>query len=96
MSGARAFDYTREEVMAAFQVVKANKGAAGIDGQTLAQFEEHLSANIYKVWNRLSSGSYFPPSVKGKHITETYLSTREKRVPCVSMMLRQATLGKLV
>jgi retron-type reverse transcriptase len=41
--------------------VKANQGAAGVDGQSIREFEANLSGNLYKLWNRLSSGSYFPP-----------------------------------
>ena len=44
--------------------VKANQGAAGVDGQSIADFEADLSGNLYKLWNRLSSGSYFPPPVR--------------------------------
>jgi retron-type reverse transcriptase len=44
--------------------VKANQGAAGVDGQSIAEFEANLSANLYKLWNRLSSGSSFPPPVR--------------------------------
>jgi hypothetical protein len=46
------------------QRVKANQGAAGVDGQSIAEFEASLSGNLYKLWNRLSSGSYFPPPVR--------------------------------
>jgi RNA-directed DNA polymerase len=46
-------------------VVKENKGAPGVDGQSIADFESDLKNNLYKVWNRMSSGSYFPPPVRG-------------------------------
>jgi retron-type reverse transcriptase len=51
-------------VWKAWQLVKANQGAAGVDGQTIAGFEVDLKANLYKIWNRMSSGSYFPPPVR--------------------------------
>ena len=54
----------------AYRRVKANKGAAGVDGQSLADFEEDLRNNLYKIWNRMSSGTYFPPPVKGGGNTE--------------------------
>jgi RNA-directed DNA polymerase len=55
-------------VWEAYQRVKANKGAAGVDGQTIEQFEQDLQGNLFKLWNRLSSGSYFPPPVKAVEI----------------------------
>jgi group II intron reverse transcriptase/maturase len=54
----------RRPVWEAFKRVKANQGAAGVDGQSIAEFEANLSDNLYKLWNRLSSGSYFPPPVR--------------------------------
>jgi hypothetical protein len=48
----------------ASQLVKANRGAAGVDGETLSMFEKDLKGNLYKIWNRISSGSYFPPPVR--------------------------------
>jgi retron-type reverse transcriptase len=58
----KPFDIPKREVWLAFKKVKANKGGAGVDGQSIADFEADLSNNLYKLWNRLSSGSYFPPS----------------------------------
>ncbi|RAX05902.1 group II intron reverse transcriptase/maturase, partial [Photorhabdus bodei] len=55
----------KRDVYRAGLLVKANQGAAGVDGQTLADFESNLKGNLYKLWNRLSSGSYYPPPVKG-------------------------------
>ena len=46
-------------------MVKANRGAAGVDDETIATFEQNLSGNLYKLWNRMSSGSYFPPDRRG-------------------------------
>ena len=56
----------------AYQQVKANRGAAGIDDETIAMFEQDLSKNLYKLWNRMSSGSYFPPPVKQVEIPKAY------------------------
>jgi retron-type reverse transcriptase len=58
---AKPFDIPKREVWEAFKKVKANHGAAGVDGPTVANFEADLSNNLYKPWNRMSSGSYFPP-----------------------------------
>jgi len=60
----RPFKIPKREVWEAFKHVKANQGAAGVDGQSIAEFEANLSGNLYKLWNRLSSGSYFPPPVR--------------------------------
>jgi retron-type reverse transcriptase len=60
---AKPFKIPKREVWEAFKRVKANQGAAGVDGQSIAEFEANLSGNLYKLWNRLSSGSYFPPPV---------------------------------
>jgi RNA-directed DNA polymerase len=51
-------------VWEAWRQVKANHGAAGVDGESIAAFEQNLKGNLYKLWNRLSSGSYFPPPVR--------------------------------
>ena len=60
----KAIFIPKREVWEAFKRVKANQGAAGVDGQSIADFEADLSNNLYKLWNGLSSGSYFPPPVK--------------------------------
>jgi len=61
---AKPFDIPKREIWEAFKKVKANQGAAGVDGQSVADFEAGLSNNLYKLWNRLASGSHFPPPVR--------------------------------
>jgi RNA-directed DNA polymerase len=61
---AKPFKIPKREVWEAYKRVKANQGAAGVDGQSIAEFEADLENNLYKLWNRLSSGSYFPPPVR--------------------------------
>jgi group II intron reverse transcriptase/maturase len=61
---SRPFEISKYVVFEAYRRVKANKGAAGVDDESIAAFEADLKANLYKLWNRLSSGSYFPPPVK--------------------------------
>src|SRR5260370_35907719 len=61
---AKPFDIPKREVWEAFKRVKANQGAAGVDRQSIADFEADLSNNLYRLWNLLSSGSYFPPPVR--------------------------------
>jgi len=64
----KPFDIPKTLVWKAYQKVKANKGAAGVDGQSLTEFERDEKNNLYKLWNRLCSGSYFPPPVKAVEI----------------------------
>ena len=66
----------------AYQKVAANKGAAGVDGVGLTEFESDLKGNLYKIWNRMSSGSYFPPPVKAVEIPKAHgAGTRMLGVP---------------
>ena len=64
MDRAKPFCIPKREVWEAYKRVKANHGAAGVDGQSIAEFEQDLSNNLYRLWNRMSSGSYFPPPVR--------------------------------
>jgi len=64
MSEAKPFVISKWEVWEAYQRVRANKGAAGVDEQSIADFESDLKGNLYQIWNRMSSGSYFPPPVR--------------------------------
>ena len=64
MPSAKPFAIAKRTVWEAYQQVKANRGAAGIDEETITRFEQDLARNLYKLWNRMSSGSYFPPPVK--------------------------------
>ena len=62
MSKTKSFEISRHLVWEAYKRVKANKGAAGVDNQSIADFELDLKDNLYKLWDRMSSGSYFPPT----------------------------------
>src|SRR5579859_751438 len=64
----RPFAISKQVVWEAYRRVKANRGAAGVDGESLAEFERDLKGNLYKLWNRMSSGSYFPPPVRAVEI----------------------------
>ena len=64
MSATKSYAINKWSVYNAYKTVKANAGAAGVDRQSLEDFEADLSSNLYKIWNRMSSGSYFPPAVK--------------------------------
>ncbi|AKH65571.1 hypothetical protein VY86_21615 [Photorhabdus thracensis] len=64
MSQSKPFALSRQAVWRAYKKVKANKGSAGIDGQSIEEFEKNLAGNLYKLWNRMASGSYMPPAVR--------------------------------
>jgi retron-type reverse transcriptase len=64
----KPFNIDKKLVYEAYKAVKSNGGAAGVDGQTIEQFEADLKSNLYKIWNRMSSGSYFPPPVRAVSI----------------------------
>jgi RNA-directed DNA polymerase len=78
----KPFAVSKEEVWRAYLKVRANGGAAGADGVTLEVFEARLKDNLYKVWNRMASGSYFPPPVKAVEIPKDHgRGTRMLGVP---------------
>jgi len=64
-SSGKPFVISKWEVQKAWETVRANKGAPGVDGESIEEFESDLKNNLYRVWNRMSSGSYFPPPVPG-------------------------------
>ena len=86
---AKPFSIPKREVWEAFKRVKANQGAAGVDGQSIAEFEANLSGNLYKLWNRLCSGSYFPPPVRRVDITKATGGTRPLGIPTVADRVAQ-------
>lgn len=95
MNMTKPFSIPKELVWRAWKSVKANKGTYGIDKQTIEKFEEDLSGNLYKLWNRMSSGSYFPPPVRGVDIPKKQKGTRTLGIPAVSDRVAQ-TVAKLV
>lgn len=64
MNKVKSYNISKHVVLEAYHKIKANSGSAGIDGKTIESFERNLKGNLYKIWNRMSSGSYFPPPVK--------------------------------
>ena len=68
MDKTKPYEISKEIVLEAFKRVKENRGAAGIDNESIEAFEADLNNNLYKIWNRMSSGSYFPPPVKAIEI----------------------------
>lgn len=89
MSEAKPFCISKWEVWEAYRRVKANKGAAGVDEQSIADFERKLKDNLYKLWNRLSSGSYFPPPVRSVKIPKADGGERKLGIPTVSDRIAQ-------
>ena len=85
----KAFDIPKYQVVEAYRLVKANAGAAGIDHQSLTEFEAKLKNNLYKIWNRLSSGSYFPPPVMAVEIPKKSGGVRVLGIPTVSDRIAQ-------
>jgi group II intron reverse transcriptase/maturase len=89
VSQSNVFKISKHQVCEAYRQVKANRGSSGIDGQTIEQFEQNLHGNLYKIWNRLSSGSYFPPPVKRVEIAKSGGGTRALGIPTVSDRIAQ-------
>lgn len=89
MDKTKSYDISKHVVVEAFQRVKANKGAAGIDDESLETFEANLKNNLYKIWNRMSSGSYFPPAVKAVEIQKKSGGKRILGVPTVADRVAQ-------
>ena len=88
----KPFNISQELVLEAYQQVKSNKGGAGVDRESLAEFDKMKDKHLYKIWNRLSSGSYFPPAVRGVEIPKKQGGTRMLGVPTVSDRIAQTTI----
>ena len=80
----KPFVISKRLVWEAWRRVKANRGAAGVDEESIQAFEENLSGNLYKVWNRMSSGSYMPPPVRAVEIPKKKGGSRMLGVPTVA------------
>jgi len=89
MDKAKPFKIPKRDVWEAFKRVKANQGAAGVDGQSITEFEANLKGNLYKLWNRMSSGSYFPPPVRRVDIPKADGETRPLGIPTVADRIAQ-------
>ena len=89
----KSFDISKSVVVQAWERVKANHGAAGVDGQSIAEFEKDLKQNLYRIWNRMSSGSYFPPPVRAVEIPKAAGNgVRVLGVPTVSDRVAQTVV----
>ncbi len=92
----KPFLIDKARVYEAYKAVKSNRGAAGVDGQTLEQFEANLEGNLYRIWNRMSSGSYFPAPVKAISIPKKSGGERILGVPTVGDRMAQMVVKQLI
>ena len=96
MDQTKPFAIPQSLIYEAYRRVKANKGSAGVDGQSIYDFERNLKGNLYKLWNRLSSGSYHPPAVKRVFIAKADGNKRPLGIPTVSDRIAQMTVKLLI
>lgn len=89
MDTTKSYDIAPEAVKEAWARVKSNKGSAGIDKETIGQFEDKLEGNLYKIWNRMSSGTYFPPPVRAVGIPKKSGGERILGIPTVTDRVAQ-------
>ncbi len=92
MTKGKSYEISKQVVWEAYKKVKANRGAAGVDGQSLEEFEKDLRNNLYKIWNRMSSGSYFPPPVRRVDIPKGQGRTRPLGIPTVADRIAQTVV----
>ncbi|MQA16088.1 MAG: group II intron reverse transcriptase/maturase, partial [Pseudonocardiaceae bacterium] len=96
-SSGRAFDIPKRLIWEAYLKVKSNRGAAGVDAQSLADFAQDEKNNLYKIWNRMSSGSYFPPPVKAVEIPKAGgRGVRVLGVPTVADRIAQTAVAMVL
>jgi group II intron reverse transcriptase/maturase len=94
-SSNKSFEISKWEVQEAYEKVKANKGAPGVDGCSIEDFEKDLKNNLFRVWNRMSSGSYFPPPVKAVEIPKSHGDgVRTLGVPTVTDRIAQTVVAR--
>ena len=96
MNPAKSFPITKQQVWEAYKRVKANHGGAGIDAQTLEKFDQNLGNNLYKLWNRMASGSYHPPPVKRVEIPKANGGTRPLGIPTVADRIAQTVVKQVL
>ncbi len=92
----KPFDIEKKQVYEAYKAVKSNGGAAGVDEQTIEQFEADLKNNLYKIWNRMSSGTYFPPPVRAVSIPKKSGGQRILGVPTVADRVAQMVVKHVI
>jgi RNA-directed DNA polymerase len=96
-ASGKSFEISKWEVWEAWERVRANKGAPGVDGVSIGEFEKDLRKNLYKIWNRMSSGSYFPPAVRAVEIPKSHGGgTRILGVPTVADRIAQTVVARRI
>ena len=94
-SSGKPFDISKWEVLEAFRDVKRNQGAPGVDAQSIDDFEADLKGNLYKIWNRMSSGAYFPPPVRAVEIPKQHGGgMRTLGIPTVADRVAQTVVAR--
>jgi len=90
----KPFKISKQLVWEAYKRIKANRGAAGVDGQSIEDFEADLQNNLYMIWNRMSSGTYFPPPVRAVEIPKPHGGgTRTLGIPTVADRIAQTVVA---
>ena len=89
MSKAKSFNIPKNLIVQAYKAVKTNKGSAGVDQISIKEFEKNLKDNLYKLWNRMSSGTYFPKAVKAVEIPKKNGGIRVLGIPTVEDRIAQ-------
>lgn len=92
LNKTKPYSISKKSVVAAWERVKANKGSYGVDEETIEAFEQNLKGNLYKIWNRMSSGTYFPPAVKAVEISKSDGQKRMLGIPTVADRVAQAVV----
>ena len=96
MNEAKPFDISKRLVWEAYKRVKSNKGAAGVDDQSISEFDQNMKKNLYRIWNRMASGTYFPPPVRAVPIPKKTGGERILGVPTVSDRIAQTVVTLLM
>jgi RNA-directed DNA polymerase len=92
----KPFKIDKNQVVMAYKAIKANKGSAGVDRQTFEQFDKNLKGNLYKIWNRMSSGTYFPSAIRGVSIPKKTGGERTLGIPTISDRIAQMVVKQQV
>ena len=96
MDKTKPYEISKTVVWEAYKRVKANKGAAGVDDESIGNFEANLKDNLYKIWNRMSSGSYFPPPVRRVEIPKGDGKMRPLGIPTVADRIAQMVVKQFL
>lgn len=95
-NGTKSIPISRQMVWQAYQKVRSNKGSAGVDAVSMQEFDANRSKHLYKLWNRMASGSYFPPPVKEVEISKKDGSIRKLGIPTISDRVGQTVVKMFI